>query len=128
MQIYIYIHIYIHNQLRTFKNVYIGQCFTKKTHQERTFVNSRIESWGCPPGSNLNKGKGWPAECDYSSTLREEVMCYVTEKPMPSPTSLPIVWPSLYSPFSWVFCFWGQLKSALKGIFFQSDVISSTIW
>ena len=50
---------------------------------------------GCSPRSNLNKCKGWPPECDYSSTLRAEVMCYVTEKPMSSPTSLPIVWPAL---------------------------------
>ena len=63
----------------------------KKTHQEETLVNCRIECWGCPPGSNLNKGKGWPPEYDYSPTLRAEVICYVTEKSMPSPTSLPIV-------------------------------------
>ena len=61
-------------------------CVRKKTHQEETLVNFRIECWGRPPGSNLNKGKDWPPECNYSSTLRAEVICYVTEKPMPSPT------------------------------------------
>ena len=38
------------------------------------------------PGSNLNKGKDWPPERNYSSNLRAEVICYVTEKPIPSPT------------------------------------------
>ena len=63
----------------------------ERKHTRRKLVNSRIECWGCPRGSNLNKCKGWPPECDYSSTLRAEVMCYITEKPIPSPTSLPVV-------------------------------------
>lgn len=36
-------------------------------------------------------------ECCYSSTLRAEVVCYVTEKPMPSSVSLPIEWPPFHN-------------------------------
>ena len=58
----------------------------KENTPGRNVVILSIECWGCPPGF-----KGWPPEYDYSSTLRAEVFCYVTEKLIPSPTSLPIV-------------------------------------
>ena len=70
----------------------------------------KLSYWmlGVPARSNLNKGKGWPPECDYSSTLGAEVICYVIEKPMPSPTPLPIVWPGLI--YMWQV--WGRSLSA----------------
>ena len=48
--------------MHTYKNVYVCLCSLwsarKKTHQEETLANCRIECWGCPPGSNLNQASG----------------------------------------------------------------------